>query len=257
VISDSTRSGVFKRDQFKCQYCGRCAPEVVLNLDHIDPHSKGGADDILNLVTSCRDCNSGKSDRRLSDDSAIAKQRAQLEELAERRSQLDMMMKWRTGMQDLGDAELDAFCNACPAKLVGWSVNDKGREEARKLIEKFGLKKCLDGLDAAAARYIQVVDGKATAESVNSAWRAIWVFAQPVDVQEMYFVRAVVRNKLNDIGKWRPERNWQALATIKRAVAAGVPIATIKEETLLRARDRYFSWADWVAAIDALADSVA
>jgi len=60
AIPDSTRFEVFKRDQFKCQYCGRCAPEIVLEIDHVDPHSKGGSDEILNLITSCRDCNSGK-----------------------------------------------------------------------------------------------------------------------------------------------------------------------------------------------------
>ena len=67
TIGDKLRFEVFKRDQFKCQYCGKAAPDVVLNVDHINPVSKGGENDILNLVTSCEDCNSGKSDRLLSD----------------------------------------------------------------------------------------------------------------------------------------------------------------------------------------------
>ncbi|MFX5785200.1 HNH endonuclease, partial [Acinetobacter baumannii] len=41
-ISTKTRFEVFKRDSFKCQYCGRCAPEVILHVDHIHPVSKGG-----------------------------------------------------------------------------------------------------------------------------------------------------------------------------------------------------------------------
>src|SRR5687767_268821 len=102
AISKKTRFEVFKRDGFKCQYCGKCAPDVILNVDHIHPVSKGGENDILNLITACEDCNGGKSDRLLSDDSVMAKQRAQLEELNERREQLEMMLQWRDGLKDIG-----------------------------------------------------------------------------------------------------------------------------------------------------------
>lgn len=64
-ISKKLRFEVFKRDSFICQYCGKSAPSVVLEVDHIEPVSKGGTNDILNLVTSCFDCNNGR--RRLSD----------------------------------------------------------------------------------------------------------------------------------------------------------------------------------------------
>ena len=80
-IGKKTRFEVFKRDKFTCQYCGKSAPEVVLEIDHIQPVSKGGANGIMNLVTSCRDCNRGKSNRELSDDSVIKKQQEQLKEL--------------------------------------------------------------------------------------------------------------------------------------------------------------------------------
>ena len=62
-LSKKTRFEVFKRDSFKCQYCGKSAPEVVLNVDHIVPVAADGKNDIMNLITSCFDCNSGKSDR--------------------------------------------------------------------------------------------------------------------------------------------------------------------------------------------------
>lgn len=60
ALSKSLRFEVFKRDSFTCQYCGRSAPEVLLHADHIDPKANGGEDTILNLVTSCQDCNLGK-----------------------------------------------------------------------------------------------------------------------------------------------------------------------------------------------------
>ena len=56
------RFEVFKRDEFKCQYCGRSPKTdgIVLELDHVTPVCDGGRMEISNLVTSCRDCNRGK-----------------------------------------------------------------------------------------------------------------------------------------------------------------------------------------------------
>jgi hypothetical protein len=65
-IGKKTRFEVFKRDSFTCAYCGGSPPETVLELDHIDPVSKGGTNDINNLVTSCFDCNRGKGATPLS-----------------------------------------------------------------------------------------------------------------------------------------------------------------------------------------------
>lgn len=61
-MSNRIRFKVFKRDNFTCQYCGRIAPTVILEVDHINPISNGGDEYITNLITSCYDCNRGKSD---------------------------------------------------------------------------------------------------------------------------------------------------------------------------------------------------
>lgn len=55
------RFRIFERDGFTCQYCGKRPPEVILHIDHVFPVSKGGKDEIENLLTSCADCNLGKS----------------------------------------------------------------------------------------------------------------------------------------------------------------------------------------------------
>jgi len=66
-ISKKIRFNIFKRDLFTCQYCGAVPPKVILELDHMTPVSKGGTNDKDNLVTSCFDCNRGKSNYSLSD----------------------------------------------------------------------------------------------------------------------------------------------------------------------------------------------
>ena len=60
ALSKKVRFEVFKRDSFTCQYCGNTPPLVILEIDHVDPVSKGGDNDIDNLVASCFDCNRGK-----------------------------------------------------------------------------------------------------------------------------------------------------------------------------------------------------
>jgi len=64
-LSDATRFDVLERDGFTCQYCGKSAPEVVLEVDHITPVARGGTNEIDNLIAACEQCNGGKSARQL------------------------------------------------------------------------------------------------------------------------------------------------------------------------------------------------
>ena len=54
-----TRYNIFKRDGYKCQYCGATKD---LTLDHLIPKSKGGKSTWTNLVTACKHCNAKKGD---------------------------------------------------------------------------------------------------------------------------------------------------------------------------------------------------
>lgn len=63
----SLRFDVFKRDNYRCQICGRTAQDdnVKLEVDHKLAKSKGGTDTLDNLWTLCFDCNRGKSAKQL------------------------------------------------------------------------------------------------------------------------------------------------------------------------------------------------
>lgn len=61
-ISKRLRFKILARDNFTCRYCGGKAPDVQLVLDHVLPVSIGGETTESNLMTSCEDCNAGKSD---------------------------------------------------------------------------------------------------------------------------------------------------------------------------------------------------
>lgn len=56
-----SRKNIFRRDFYKCAYCGR--GDLVLTIDHILPKAKGGSDSWENLVCACTACNNKKGDR--------------------------------------------------------------------------------------------------------------------------------------------------------------------------------------------------
>jgi len=64
-MSRKVRFDILERDDFTCRYCGRKAPSMELEVDHIQPRSHGGKNDPINLVTACIKCNRGKAARIL------------------------------------------------------------------------------------------------------------------------------------------------------------------------------------------------
>lgn len=54
-----SRKNVLRRDDGKCQYCGKTA----ITIDHVMPKSRGGQDVWENLVAACMPCNTKKGNR--------------------------------------------------------------------------------------------------------------------------------------------------------------------------------------------------
>lgn len=251
-LGRKTRFEVFKRDSFTCQYCGRSAPDVVLQVDHIKPVSKDGDDDMLNLITSCHDCNAGKGARELSDESAVAKRRAQLEDLQERREQIEMMLEWQSGLEDLTKTQVDGAADLWAKLVPGYTLNDAGLEELDRLIRQFGLAEVLESVRISASQYLKTSgrDGKLAPASVELAWKRVGGICAARRIEREEPDRAILyhaRNILRQRCGWIDEHRCMEL--LEEALDAGIAAEKLRNMTR---RHRYYR--EWQGEMDALLD---
>lgn len=244
AISKRLRFEVFKRDKFTCQYCGKKAPDVVLHADHIEPKSKGGADTLLNLVTACAGCNLGKSDKRLSDDSAVVKQRSQLEDLQERQEQIAMMVEWQRSLAGMESQEIDEAAKFWNDLISPWALSAHGRRHIRRLINAHGLAAVMDAMRVSASSYIKVdQSGEPDRDSVEHAYQKIGgvcrVRAAEKDkpwLREVFYIRAIIKNRFYYVNP--PE----AKKLLERAFTAGAKADVLRD---IATQER--NWTNWTA----------
>lgn len=151
-ITKKVRFEVFKRDSFKCQYCGRSSPDVILEVDHIVPVAEGGDNSILNLITSCRDCNRGKSKTLLSDLTAVERQQKHLEDMNAIKEQSEMMIEWRKELMLIEERQIDALDEHI-SKMTGYGMSDVGRRNMRNYIKRFSFTEVFEAVDIAFTKY--------------------------------------------------------------------------------------------------------
>lgn len=232
TVSKKVRFEVFKRDAFKCQYCGAVAPEVLLQLDHIQPVATGGSNDITNLITACAACNSGKGARTLNDHTVIAKQRAQLEELQERREQLEMLLKWKQDLQELKDDTLTEVCDYWHRLAPGFTISENGRRNVQKWLRRHSAEEVLHAMDIAAEQYLQFNrSGTVSTESWEEAFSKIPGICRvekesrdDPEIKELYYIRGIARNNIQfyfDASK--------ALQMLKIARSWDVPFSELRQ----------------------------
>jgi len=252
-LSKRTRFEVFKRDSFTCQYCGRKAPDVILHVDHVEPVAGGGSDSLINLVTSCSDCNGGKSDVKLDDSAAVSKQRIQLELLQQRREQIEMMVQWQKSLQNIDDVATEQAADLWSEIAIGWHLNEHGLGELRKSVRKYGLALVLDAMRNAANQYLKFEGDpiKATSDSVNHAWsmvsRICYVSKQcekRPHLRDLYRIRAIARARCGYFN------DPQAMTLLEEAHAAGLGL-----DLLERIARQVRNWTEWRTSIEELIDA--
>jgi hypothetical protein len=196
-LTKKIRFEVFKRDSFSCQYCGSKAPDVILEVDHMKPVSKGGTNDIMNLVTSCFECNRGKSDRQISDNSVVEKQRKQIEELNIRRQQLEMMLEWRDGEVKLKAEEANKAIEYLNGYFKNLTLNKQGEGKVIELVKKFGVINVLNAIDTSYRKYY--LDWKDEGENFEAVLSKIggicFLTNQPPHIQKLSYIKGIAKNK--------------------------------------------------------------
>ena len=91
-----------------CAYCGQSPPKVILEIDHIEPKSKGGADEVNNYITACFDCNRGKRDIPL--DKIPSKLSENIEILKEKENQLREYRKLIKQIEKREEKDINNIC---------------------------------------------------------------------------------------------------------------------------------------------------
>lgn len=103
-VSKRIRFSVFTRDGFACRYCGKTAPDVQLEVDHLVPVALGGGNARDNLVTSCHDCNRGKAARSLDDVIPPLSPDVVLESARTAKAQADALVEEQRAMKEREEA---------------------------------------------------------------------------------------------------------------------------------------------------------
>ena len=201
VISKKIRFEIFKRDKFTCQYCGKKAPDVVLNIDHINPVAKGGTNELMNLITSCFDCNNGKRDKKLDDSSVVEKQRKQLELLQERREQIELMLEWKKSLSDFDNDVVEMLVDYINSKITPLSLNENGKQRIVKWLKKFSTEQILDAIDISAKQYLQYENGEIEKTSAETFLKKIGgvmtVQKMPPIKQKLAYIKGIARNRFS------------------------------------------------------------
>lgn len=231
-ISKKVRFEVFKRDSFTCQYCGKSAPDAVLEVDHIIPVSKGGDNDISNLITSCFECNRGKSNKKLTDNQSLKLQKKELDRLNKRREQLEMMSKWRLELLDIEHKEVEELVNTINQELgINLALNPTGERKIIKLIKKYGFEEVLE---CALISFEQYEDYEIAFNKIAPIIINRIKFKENPKLQDLYYIRGIARNKFSYINEKL------AFTLLNRCIELNADIDSLKEFTL-----NCRNWSQW------------
>lgn len=147
--SKLVRFEVFKRDAFRCIYCGAMPPDAVLEIDHVVPLAAGGSGEPENLVTSCFTCNRGKRDVPLERTrSTIREQRDVLEE---RHEQLHEYRRWVEAVHAEENAAV-THVNEIFGEATGYDLWPEHRPQVRRFIREIGLETVAKAMEIAIGR---------------------------------------------------------------------------------------------------------
>ena len=172
LMTKKQRFEVFKRDLFICQYCGATPPTAILEIDHIEPKSKGGGDDIDNLITACFPCNRGKGATQLKDRQPDPSHKSEV--IREREDQLRAYNRLLLNKANRirNDIEfINRHFESITDKKLSFTESFKNTT-LRKFLEHLARQEICDALDIARCK-VAPFDGRFINYFCGVCWRII------------------------------------------------------------------------------------
>lgn len=153
-MSKKIRFEIFRRDNFTCQYCGRRTPEVVLELDHIIPKSKGGKDEMQNYITACFDCNRGKGARVLSTPVFRDDLKNDVENLKEKNKQLKEYYRLIAEIEEYEAINVQEILRYFTQQIGGkWSINERSHVTIKYFLRKLSISEIKYAIDRTLLKF--------------------------------------------------------------------------------------------------------
>ena len=241
-ISKKLRFEIFKRDSFTCQFCGKSSPSVILEIDHILPVSKGGDNDILNLITTCFDCNRGKKNTLLPDQNVLEKQISQLKELNQKREQLELLVKWKKELRLLSQKSLEHAIEIWEEKTPGYHLNHTGIQRLEKLLHKHGISDLIDAIQTSQIHHLKYDEnGEIVKDSLEKAFDQISFFLkfkqEKEYLRDFYYIRGILKNRLT---YFSGRKLSVSIDIMKNAYEHGIDVDDIK-----RLATQVSSWSEF------------
>lgn len=145
-ISPSLRFDVLEKDNFTCQYCGAKSVDdnVLLEVDHIVPVSKGGDNNIENLITSCKKCNIGKSAKKLGAKKRLTLRQKEIKDLEQRREQQEMYLKSRLNKKKESEPLVNHINYLCNKYNLNRKLSSYGENNIFTLYKKIGFEQMVN-----------------------------------------------------------------------------------------------------------------
>ena len=157
-LSPKRRFDILERDNFTCQSCGaKQSDDVLLEVDHIEPVSKGGTNDIDNLVTLCYKCNRGKGARILGEKQSVRLEESRVDEMHQKMQQRQAYIKYKEKLRN-ADAQhhqeiieiVNKICNHHFNKyeifLSEHALSSSQTSNFYKYQKKHGVEKLIDSI---------------------------------------------------------------------------------------------------------------
>lgn len=118
---------------------------MILHIDHIIPVSKGGQDEIENLLTACADCNLGKATRIVGE--SPLRSRKNEEELQERFDQLKAFYHLQKKMASLKEESVDDIDDYWNEVWPQMRFTPTGRSSIKVFLKIFTPDEIKDAID--------------------------------------------------------------------------------------------------------------